>query len=595
MLPESDASFRFRYERARGCHMGDWSTAGAERSFIVQCYLLGSLFIVSILAFWGYAWHLDVPQMGYAAVPGLGFSLLGFFAGIRYRCWTLCSRIMTFGVWVVISLAALVDGQFTSPILWLLPMAPMLAGHMLCTRVWSVVTLLSCFTVLGLYVAGFDESQGAAMVTSDADLVVYRSLALGIYLFFTLSTSLSNQQEIRSLQDREEELERARAASESAGTAKSRFLANMSHEIRTPMHGIMGTTSILQGMDLAPQEREAADTIYNCGQSLLALLTNVLDHSKLGANKLVAGHQRFSPKAVVHRLSNRWTCAMQQRGIEFQIHSECPEGVELEGDAEMLCKVASYLLDNAIRYAEGAPVTLTVKCVVLGGMGSLSLVVQDKGPGIAPQEIERVVVPFERGRGLEGDNIEGIGLGLSLACALAQVMGGSLQLSGCEPQGLQACLKLELALAQTQRKLCPLEETMALHRDAPLLLVVDDSPVNLSIARAQLQARACVVHSAQGGKEAVEMAAARAYDLIFMDLEMPDLPGWKAARSIRQNPGENQATPIVALSAHDIGSVQHLLERGDMDGYLPKPFAQEQLIEILERYGCLTDSQEFAA
>lgn len=589
MRPELNASDRFRYERARGRHMGTWTTAGAERSFVLQCYLLGALFVVSIFAFWAYSWYLDVTVMGRAALVGLFFALAGFYVGIRHRCWTLCSRIMTGGVWAVISFAALLDGQFVSPLLWLMPMAPMLAGHMLCTRTWSMITTLSCLTVVGLYFAGFDESQGAAMIRKDADLIVYRSLALAIYLFFTLSTSLSNQQEILSLQRREKDLERAREASESAGTAKSRFLANMSHEIRTPMHGIVGTAGILQRMPLDPEEREAADTIYNCGQALLSLLTNVLDHSKLGAKKLVAGRQRFSPTALFHRVNNQWERRMQERQVDFHLHRECPDGLELTGDADMLAKVASYLLDNAIRYGDGAPVSLTMDCRVQDERCALVLTVADLGPGIPAEDIQRVAVPFERGRDLEGDNIEGIGLGLSLATALAKVMGGRLDLGPNQPKGLRASLELTLDIALTQRKPSPLEETFTLDRDAPLLLVVDDSPVNLTIARAQLQSAGCVVHTAQGGKEAVAMATARAYDLILMDLEMPDLPGWKAAKSIKQGEGQSRDTPVVALSAHDVGSVQHLLERGGMDGFLPKPFAREQLMELLGRHDCLLD------
>lgn len=587
MLPDDFGSERFRYERARGRHMGAWTTAGEQRSFVLQCYLLGALFIGSILAFWAYAWSVDAKFMGKAAVLGLIFCLAGFCVGIRHRRWMLCSRIMTTGVWAVISYAALLDGQFISPVLWLVPLAPMVAGHMLGTRVWGMITALSCLTVLGFYFAGFDESTGAAMVKNDVDLVVYRCLALGIYLFFMLSTSLSAQQEIVSLQNREKALERAREASESAARAKSRFLANMSHEIRTPMHGIVGTTSILRGMPLDPQEREAADTIYDCGQALLSLLNNVLDHSKLGANKLVPGRQRFSPSALLHRLESKWKNRMDQRGISFGVKQDLRSGLELLGDAEMLSKVASYLLDNAIRYAEGTPVLLSLSGVVDEEFCVLTLAVSDQGPGIADQEIERLKIPFERGRGLEGDNVEGIGLGLSLASAMAHVMGGSLVLEARESRGLRASFALRLPIAQTGRKPCPLETTQPLDNDAPLVLVVDDNPVNLTIARARLRSVGCVVHTAQGGQEAVAMATARTYDLVLMDLEMPDLSGWKAAKTIRQRAGESHRTPIVALSAHDIGSVQHLLERGQMDGYLPKPFEQVQLMELLGRHGCL--------
>lgn len=589
MLPDAAASDRFRYERARGRHMGAWTTAGEERSFVLQCYLLGSLFTVSILAFWGYAWTIDALFMGKAAIVGLVFSLGGFFVGFRYRRWTLCSRIMTIGVWAVISLSALLDGYFISPILWLLPLAPMVAGHMLCTRTWWAITALSCLTVLGLYFGGWDDRAGVAMVQSDVDLVVYRCLALGIYLFFTLSTSLSAQQEIVSLQNREKALERAREASESAGTAKSRFLANMSHEIRTPMHGIVGTTAILRRMSLGPEEREAADTIYDCGQSLLSILTNVLDHSKLGANKLLPGQQRFSPVALFDRLESRWKARMQACGVSFRVSEDCPVGLELIGDAEMLNKVASYLLDNAIRYAEGKPVALSMVCQLQGQRCKLSMTVSDEGPGIAAEEIERLTVPFERGRGLDGDNIEGIGLGLSLASALAEVMGGQLVLGSNAPRGLRATLILDLQLAKTQPRPSPLEDTQPLDKDAPLILVVDDNAVNLTIARAKLQSIGCEVHTAQGGHEAVAMATARVYELILMDLEMPDLPGWKAAKTIKQSEAQSQCSPIVALSAHDAGSVQDLLDRGEMDAYLPKPFDQAQLIEVLERFGCAYD------
>lgn len=583
-MPLDASPERFRYEGARGRHQGDWVSVGEERSFIEQCVLLGSLYNISILAFWAYAWYLGCPEIGYAATSGLLFGALGFYLGYRHRRWVDCSRSLTFGVWVVITLASWMTGQMASPILWMLPLAPMVAGHMLSKRAWAFCTFLCCGSLLGFYVASFYGDPTSVLLKEDFHLIGFRGLALVVYLFFSLFSSVSAQHELRMLENKQEDLQRARAASESAAVAKSRFLANMSHEIRTPMHGIVGTTAILQRMELDPQEREAASTIYNCGEALLALLTNVLDYSKLEAKKLVISSQAFAPAAMFQRLSSQWRPRMQRRGIELSTKLECADELRLHGDGETLAKVLSYLMDNAVRYGMGAPVQFSIHAQPAPGEGQCELVlaVQDRGPGIPLQELERVKSPFERGRGLDGDNIEGIGLGLALARSLCELMGGELVLEPGETRGLKAQVVLGLKVVESHELSAPARIVDDGEESGLRVLVVDDQLINLTIARAELQALGCRVETATGGRDAIRKCQANPYDLVLMDLQMPDLPGWKAAQLISSQPGPNQRTPVVALSAHEAGEAEALRKKGGMAGHLSKPFGQAQLEDLLQ-------------
>lgn len=584
--PNCPSSLRFRYETARNSHQGDWVNAGEQAVFARQCKLKFWLYGLSVLAFWLYAGIFNSPRIVFVGLGSFVCLGLAIYKGYAQRDWYSCARILVAGVWATVTAAALVDGRLASPLLWMLPMAPLVAGYMLNKHSWLISTLLSCGTVVGIYVLGFYVDEATALVRSDLDLAVYRGIALAIFVIFGLIASIHAQREMSMVHDEELKLKRVRKACETAIVAKSRFLANMSHEIRTPMHGIVGTTAILQRLDLNSTERDAADTIYNCGEALLALLTNVLDYSKLEAKKLRIHARGFQPSSVLHRIASQWRPRMERRNIKLETKIDCDDATFVQGDPELLVKVASYLMDNAVRYGLQAPVELGLSCRRGGELSgyALELWVHDRGPGIVESELDRLRLPFERGRGLDGDNIEGIGLGLALAHELAELMGGRLSLESQEGCGLRVTLSVQLAQAEIQGQSAPANDRVVEERQGVRVLVVDDQLVNLTIARAELESLNCEVDTAKCGKEAITKAARAPYDLILMDLELPDLSGSQAASRIMGQEGPNQKTPIVALSAHDPDRVRALIADSGMVGSLAKPFSEGQLLDLLEEH-----------
>ncbi len=395
------------------------------------------------------------------------------------------------------------------------------------------------------------------------------------------------------------ELRLSRVAAEESTRAKSAFLANMSHEIRTPMNGVLGLADLLGHTRLDDTQRKYVKSIRQSGQSLMALLNDILDLSKVEAGAIDLELRPIDLRRVLQASCDLMAPAALEKGLtlSLDIHHELATWVS--GDSMRLQQVLNNLLSNAIKFSATGPVRLSVQPESVqqestAGLSRHRFCVQDSGPGIPAHVVGQLFQPFSQADASTSRRHGGSGLGLAIARQIVAAMGGVLALQSTSEAGSTFCFAIELPAApeELRRPLVPDSvytglETLANPADAAALsvLLVEDNPVNQIYCQAVLEQMGHRVALANDGLEAVRMEAERRYDLILMDCHMPGLDGFDATRQIRRAESQRGARrrPIVALTAAAMFEDQQRCRDAGMDDVLTKPFNREQLGALLDR------------
>jgi len=371
------------------------------------------------------------------------------------------------------------------------------------------------------------------------------------------------------------------------------------------MNGVLGMTDVLLGMPLAPEPRQYVQTMRDSAESLLHVINDVLDFSKMEAGKLHLDLQPFAVRPLVGSVVETLAVQARRKGLclACAVSPAVPE--RLVGDNDRIRQILINLVGNAIKFTEKGEVTITVAVVTPesdasepAGSAHVSFEVRDTGIGIPLDKQQLIFEAFTQADGSTTRRYGGTGLGLSISQRLVQLMQGRLQLESAPGAGSAFSFTLPLAIApEVDGERAVETEAVDECTRTLRLLLAEDNPVNQRVACAMLRRRGHLVVVANNGREAVEAAAAHEFDVVLMDVQMPELGGLDATREIRaleRERGGTRRVPIIALTAHAMAGDRERCLAADMDGYLAKPIRYAALMREVERF-TLTDSPSHAA
>ena len=410
-----------------------------------------------------------------------------------------------------------------------------------------------------------------------------------------------SQDEIRQHQEsleerirqRTEALERASRRALAASQAKSEFLANMSHELRTPMSGVLGMMDIVLDSKLELEQREQLLTAKSCAITLLALLNDILDLSKIEAGKMGLEEIRYDVRSVVTDCVKSLKPKAETKGIALRavITPEIPN--RIAGDPLRLRQILSNLLSNAVKFTDAGAVEVRLEIEHSSGAGKQNLIIRvtDTGAGIAPEKLSTIFDEFTQADGSISRKYGGTGLGLTITRKLVEMHGGRISVDSQLGKGSTFRVSIPCTPLDQGPFPTPKADTVSRSDSSPetptqpkeTILVVEDNPVNQKVISAMLRRHGYRVEIANNGGEVLAALERDPASLVLMDVQMPIVDGLEATRLIRSD-SRWKDLPIVAMTAHAMESDRDLCLDQGMDGYLSKPVSRLQLIAVVEKH-----------
>jgi CheY-like chemotaxis protein/nitrogen-specific signal transduction histidine kinase len=395
----------------------------------------------------------------------------------------------------------------------------------------------------------------------------------------------------RDITASERELSRAKAQAEAANEAKSRFLATMSHEMRTPLNGVLGMIGLMLNSTLTPRQRQQAMLIRSSGQTLLAVLNDILDLSKIEAGRMDLEVQPFHLADTLRDVVSLLTVRAEARGLALQLTVAPGLPEPLLGDASRLRQVLFNLVGNALKFTEHGSVLVTLDHQALSGQQvALTLRVRDTGIGIAPDVQARLFTRFTQADSSTARRYGGTGLGLAICREIVTLMGGSIHLDSVPGQGSCFTVQLVLPLAPVEADAaavlatCSAPTTTPDMPTAPLyLLAAEDNAVNQILIKALVEGWGHRCDLVVNGAEALAQVQAEPYDVVLMDIQMPDMDGETATRAIRALPGPLGHIPIIAMTANVMPEQRSSYLAAGMDAVVSKPVDAQALQAALRQ------------
>jgi len=389
--------------------------------------------------------------------------------------------------------------------------------------------------------------------------------------------------DISILKKTEEMLRSAAAASEEANQAKSRFVAVMSHEIRTPLNAIMGLTDLVLAQ--LSKENDVNENIWMIRRSaehLHAIIDNILDFSRIEAGKVDLENREFSMSGLISNMGKLFATAANKKRVEVRYRSAGDIPPVLIGDEHRLSQILINLIGNALKFTESGYVEILGEKMTVNDPRQrtwVRLSVRDTGIGIPSDRTAAIFESFTQAEVKTSRTYGGSGLGLTISKQLTELMGGSIRVESEEGKGSIFIVEIPFKVgADIVKRSVP--------GHGPLrILLAEDNEINVKLTRMVLSRAGHTVESAFDGREAISKLAGGKYDLVLMDVEMPEIDGFEATRRIRAGEAGEGAkdVPVIAITAHDIPEIRELCRLSGMNGYLTKPFTVDNLEENISR------------
>ena len=383
--------------------------------------------------------------------------------------------------------------------------------------------------------------------------------------------------------------EKERAAAE-ANKAKSGFLAMMSHEIRTPMNAVLGLAGSLLDGELPPAQRDVVEAIRDSGDDLLRILNDILDFSKLDANKMTFEAAAFAPAALTNGVISILSSRATAKGLRIVADTDTALPNGLLGDAGRIRQVLINLVSNAIKFTPSGHVTVTTRCLTSdAGSATVEWAVSDSGIGIAADRIASLFNEFTQADNSITRRFGGTGLGLAISKRLVTQMNGTIDVESKAGHGTTFRVRLTLPVAQPPSEqpqsrahvVTVFQDAVKRFGRTPRVLFAEDNPTNQFVARQLLKGLDIQVDMVGDGLEAVDQASHFAYDVICMDVQMPEMDGLEATRLIRGLRQPFASVPIIALTANAFPEDVRTCLAAGMNQFVAKPVSRETLLNAL--------------